>query len=422
MIGGLQSKINSKLTANILSMMSLQAVNLILPLLIIPFVVDIFGIEKFGLLAFASAICMFANVICDYGFNLTATRDIAININNHDDINGIFSSVIAAKLLLVLLTFIIFTIVIFSFDRFQQDWHIYILTFGLVIGNAILPLWLYQGMKNFKFVSLINIGFKVFFTLLIFILVEHESDLYKVPLLLSLGYLVPGIFAFLYAIRKYQLKITTPNLLLLKSCYISGWHVFISRLAVFSYTSMNIIFLELFTNNAVVGYFAIANRVVSAISSIVGMVSQTIFPYLSAVWVKNKQLYYKQLSFASIAISSVMVVIAMALYMLAPFIIIFLSGSESLESINALRILCLALIFYPLGGLFTQSFITQQRNEIVTNVTFKTMVVNFILVCALTPIYGIYGLVIAVCLVQLFQVIINLKYIKKLRNDSLCVV
>lgn len=409
-----------KIAGNLLFMVMLQGVQLLMPLILMPFVINMFGIEKFGLLSFATATCMLINVICDYGFNLTATRSISVNINDPTKVNQIFNSVILAKALLLCSTFVIYIAIVFSIESLRDNWQIYVLTFGLVVGNALSPLWLYQGFQNFKFISSLNIVFKIIFTMLIFVTVNEKADFYIVPLCLSLGYVVPGLFALMHAIRKYQLSFLAPEPQQIKNNYVEGWHIFISRIAVYSYTSLNIIFLDIFTSNLIVGYYTVASRVISAVSSVVGMVNQTLFPHLSLVWKEQRKYYFQKLTSVAVMMVLVLLCASVCIVTLAPLIVNILTGEDAELSIDLMRILSFALICLPLGGLFTQSFVTQQHNSLVTNVTLKTTVVNFIMIFIFTPLFGAYGMAFAVCMVQLFQVVINLYYLSKLKEKQLC--
>jgi len=102
-----------RLLSNFFSLSVLQVFTYILPLLTLPYLVRVLGMEKFGLVMFAQAFLMFFNVLVDYGFNLSATREISIHRDDKSKLTEIFSSVIGIKAILLVISFLILTIIIF---------------------------------------------------------------------------------------------------------------------------------------------------------------------------------------------------------------------------------------------------------------------------------------------------------------------
>jgi len=85
---------NKKLLSNFISLSVLQVVGFVLPILVIPYLIIVLGVEKFGLVAFAQAFMTYFVVFTDYGFNLSATRDISIHRDNNLKISSTKNSVI----------------------------------------------------------------------------------------------------------------------------------------------------------------------------------------------------------------------------------------------------------------------------------------------------------------------------------------
>ena len=97
---------NKQLLSNFLSLTTLQAFTYILPLITLPYLVRVLGTEKFGLVMFAQAFIIFFNIFVDYGFNLSATREVSVNRDNKNKLTEIYSSVISIKLLLLVVSFV----------------------------------------------------------------------------------------------------------------------------------------------------------------------------------------------------------------------------------------------------------------------------------------------------------------------------
>lgn len=347
------SQDKKRLLSNFLSLSVLQIFTYALPLLTLPYLVRVLGVEKYGLVMFAQSLIVFFNILVDYGFNLSATREVSVNRDNKEKITEIFSSVMTIKLLLLTASLLLLTIVVFSFERFYADKELYFITFTLVLGQALFPIWYFQGLERMKYITLINILSRVIFTVAIFIFIHEEGDYILVPLLNGLGVITGGIYA-LYLIRKsFNQKFVIQNLTTLKRHFKDSTDFFFSRVSVSIYTSANAIVLGLFTNNTMVGYYSIAEKLYQTIQGLYGPITQALYPYVAKE--KNIKLFKK--IFYSVITLNIMGVIF--LFYFGESIFSFLFTQEvGEESIDVFHIFLLAnlvtvpsvLIGYPLLG------------------------------------------------------------------------
>jgi PST family polysaccharide transporter len=191
-----------RLLSNFFSLSILQAFTYILPLLTLPYLVRVLGVDKFGLVMFAQAFIMFFALIVEYGFILSAPKDISVNRNNKEKITEIFSSVITIQIILLSITFLCLNLIIYNIDRFSVDIDIYNLTFLIVIGQVLFPIWYFQGMERMKYITIVNIISKVIFTVLIFIFIQNPNDYIYVPLINGFGS-ITGATISLFIIHKH---------------------------------------------------------------------------------------------------------------------------------------------------------------------------------------------------------------------------
>ena len=75
-----------------LSLSFLQVVRYTLPLVTLPYLVRVLGAEKFGLSVFAVGFMQFFVMLTDFGFDLSATKEISIHRKNEDRVSEIFTS------------------------------------------------------------------------------------------------------------------------------------------------------------------------------------------------------------------------------------------------------------------------------------------------------------------------------------------
>jgi PST family polysaccharide transporter len=363
---------------NIFHLSFFQALNYLLPLLLIPYLVRVIGPEHFGLLAFSTATVMYFNIISDYGFNLSAVREISIQRKNKKKIEEIYSAVMSIKFILVLISFILLSFVIFSLDKFSNDWKIYVLTYGIVIGQSLFPLFLFQGLQKLKDVTYLNALPKLFFILLIFICVKQKEDYWIVPLFNSLGYIFSGFFALYYVKHKLQIRFKNQSRQILKKHLIEGWHVFFSSISISLYTISSVFILGLLSNNTFVGYFSAAEKIIQAIKGLYVPISQAIYPHLSKMLHHNKTQGLNFIKEFTLYSGSVTFLFCCFIFIMSEDIVKFILGQQYLASIPLLKIMS----FLPLLALLSNIFGIQ----IMLNLGFKKI---FSLILSLAAIFSI---------------------------------
>ncbi|MHA1381597.1 MAG: oligosaccharide flippase family protein, partial [Candidatus Helarchaeota archaeon] len=225
------------LAENFASLSLLQVANYILPLVTLPYLVRVLGPAKYGLIAFAQVFIQYFIILIGYGFELSATREISINREDKDKVSEIFSSVIAVKITLMVISFLVLSSLIFTIPKFKNDWLIYFFTFGMVVGQTLFPVWFFQGMERMKYITFLNITAKLIFTVSIFIFIRKMQHYIYVPLINSFGFLIAGVLGLWIVHKDFKVKFILPNFKSIKHQLKEGWHIFISKVSISLYTT-----------------------------------------------------------------------------------------------------------------------------------------------------------------------------------------
>ncbi|TCW60197.1 flippase [Treponema sp. J25] len=404
-----------RLFENFVSLAILQGLNYILPLITFPYQVRVLGVEKFGLLSFATATIGYFQTLTDYGFNLSATREVAIHRENKEKLEEIFSSVMIIKAGLFVLSFLLLNILVFSFEKFRSDWFVYYLAFGMVLGQVLFPVWFFQGMERMRYITFLNILAKGFFTIAIFIFVKTQEDYWKVPLLNSIGFVVAGVLSLLLIKKQFNVSIKLVGKYGIISQLRDGWHVFVSTIATSLYTISTTFILGIFTNNVIVGYYSAADKIIQAVKGLYGPLSQALFPFISKKVFESKE---KSLIFIRKITKYVFIItilLSSLLFILSDLIVAILLGKNYVNSIMILKILAIHPLLIGLSNIFgIQTMLAYGRKKAFQNILIIASLLNIALSLFLVPLYTHIGSAISVTIVEFFVTFTMFLYLQKI--------
>ncbi len=399
-----KSKEYKRILENMISLTGLQFASYILPLITLPYLTLVLGPEKFGLTQYAISLITYFQFFTDYGFNLSATRELAICRDDNQNISQIFSSVMFIKLCLCILSFIILLLIVMFIPKFNEDSYVYILTFGMVIGYMLFPTWLFQGLEYMRYTSILNIIGKIVFTVLIFIFIHDTTDYMLVPLINSLGYILVGILGIYIALTKFNIKITIPSIRDIKYHLREGWYVFISTIAINMYTTTNTFLLGLLTNNTLVGYYSIAEKIILAVNGLLNPISQALYPFISrTVKTDDKTRSIEFIRKITKIMTLVGIVLSAGLFIFAKPIILLLFGQSYVNSVIILQIISIVPLAVSLSTVFgVETMLTFNYKKAFTSIVMIGGIIDIVLGIILITLMKEIGIAISFATTEIF--------------------
>jgi PST family polysaccharide transporter len=277
------------LVENMMSLLVMQGATYVLPLLTFPYLVRVLGTGNYGRIAFAQAFVGYFVITTDYGFNLTATRQVAIHRDDPRRLGAIYSAVMSVKLVLLGAGALVFAALVLALPRFRPEAPLFLAAFLMVIGNTLYPVWLFQGLERMRYMTIVNIGSKIIAVGSIFLFVHQRSDYVLAVALQSGGFVVAGIWASLAVWTSFGIPWVRPTGEEIRKMWADGWHVFISQASVSLFGNSNVFILGLFASAPVVGRFAVAEKIVRAVVGLSIPVCNAIYPAVSAMFARSRE-------------------------------------------------------------------------------------------------------------------------------------
>jgi len=275
---------------NISSLFSVQVANYVLPMVSVPIIVRIIGPDKYGLINYSAAIVSYFILIVNYGFDLTATRQVAQNRDNKPYIQELFSTVLWCKVFLFLITLVVFLGCFLILPVFRAEWKIMLYTYIALISWVITPNWIYQGMQELSRIAIFDIVIKLLFTVSVLIVIRHKSDYVYQPLAAGISQIAIGYYSFHYAMHRYGLKLLKVSFKKVMSVLKEERIIFFSSVIINLYTTTNTVILGSMVSIAQVGYYTAALRFIQMAQAIITLpLSNSFFPYVGAAFGKSRE-------------------------------------------------------------------------------------------------------------------------------------
>jgi len=392
-----------RLLGNMASLFTLQGANYALPLVTLPYLVRVLGPEKFGLIAFAQAFIQYFVVATDYGFNLSATRDVAIHRENPQKLAEIIIAVMTIKIVLALLGAMILAALISVVPTFRQYWSLYAVVYLTVLGATLFPTWLFQGLERMRDITWMNVGARLITTASIFALVRSPKDFVVAGAIQSLPVALAAIPAWVVLFRSHRTRLHRPRPPVIWEQLKNGWHVFLSTAAINAYTSSNTFVLGLIAGPVAVGYFSAANKLVQAVQGLLTPITQTLYPHISALAGRSRvsalafiRKVLKWLAPASFAVS------VLVLSAAEPLVRLVLGGEYG-PSVSVLAWLAFLPFIIALSNVFgIQTMLTFGMNRLFSRILIASAGLNVLLIVPLAWRFGADGAAMSMLCTEIF--------------------
>ena len=407
---------SSKGLHNVISLTWLQVVTYLFPIIILPYLFRVVGPEKFGLICFAQAFVQYFMILTDYGFSVSATKEISLCHENKVKVCNVISAVMTIKTILAFVSLLVLCIVVYFVPRFKEDWMVYALSFGVVIGNTLFPAWFFQGSESMKYTAKINIIGEFVYAFGIFLFIHAPSDFLLVPTITSLSALLTGLLGQYILFTRFDISLQMPKLKDLTHQLQAGWNVFISVLAINAYTTTRIFAVGLLTNNTLTGFYSIAEKIANAVQTFpLSAFSQAIFPRLSKIYHKNKMKAFDIMQQVQLITVIVSLICLPLIFILAPLIVKLVCGGIYPAAVLSLRFLLISIFFLSANAFRVQFLLVCGKTKAYSRIHITMAAMGLPLIIIFIYSFSYVGAAMATAIIEagvFFMTYVTVKNLK----------
>lgn len=316
---------------------ALQLFTLFIPIIIYPYLIRVIGKEIWGEIVFAQVIISYASLFINFGFDVSATRDVSVNRDNPIELSKIVSSVFITKLFFGLISTLSVILLINFIPFFSYHKLLYLYTFIFCLGDIFFPIYFFLGIEKMKYITFINLFTKLLFLLFVFIFVKDKSDYILVPLFNGLGAAIGGIIAMVIAIKIYNIKILLVSIAILKSRINTSVNYFITDLSIVLKDRVNLLVIGTFIGFTEVAYYDLGTKIVHIAQTPFSIINRVLLPSFA------KEFSRRKLILSVWIFTTVSFLIALLLIIFSDIIVIILGGGQMLPASNIIYIYAIVI-------------------------------------------------------------------------------
>ncbi len=369
-----------RVVGNAASMISVQAASYLLPLVNIPYLLRVIGPERYGVIAFSQAVMAYFVTLNDFGFNLSATRELAVHRDDPVVRSRLYSSVMAIKCSLCLVSFAILCLLVHFVGRFHSEGPVFFASFGIVAGTVMFPQWFFQGIEKMHWISLSNLAANAVFTACIYLFVRTPSDYLIAAVVQAGGKVVAGILGLIILFSSEHVRLSRPSYADLRRQIAEGWHLFLSSAAATLYTSSNAVVLGFLCGMTEVGYFSAAYKIFAAGQGLVSPMCQAVYPHVCNLAHRSRELAVAYLRKVMVVIGGITCAGGIIVFLSARMIVRVAMGPKYMASVPVLEVMamtpfaCAVNNIYGTQGMLNFGMKSQFSQIIVASAFFNILI------------------------------------------------
>lgn len=390
-----------------------QLAKMVFPFLILPILTRRLSVETYGNLTFIKTVMNFLQIFLDFGFMLSATKEIAKIKNDTNKIQQIMADTLLARLLLGGIGFLLIVILSFFFPILSHNFLFTITSYLTVFLSIFLFDFLFRGLEIIHVMTIRFIVMKTISFLLTIFFVRQDHQIILIPLFDILSSVI-AIILVAFELQKRSFRLIRPKL---KSSIYSlkiSLIYFLSDVSATAFNAISTIIIGLVFSSTEVALFGVSIQIIGAIQALLGQLSSGIYP----IMVRQKsrkfiqQIFQKTIPLVFLFTGLIIILLPLALQVLA--------GDKYAAAHPIIQILAITIFFSFINTLLgwpTLGVINQQNKVTLSTIISTVFNLVSLILLYLSNSLNLYSVAITRVITEIILFCIRLYYYKKYRQN-----
>ncbi len=380
------------ISRNVVALGWIQVATFLVPLITLPYVARVLSQSEFGLVVFSQGFAIVLTIFIDWGFTYYGVRAVAAARHDRAELANVVARVRGAQLFLAVASIPVALACLLLVPKLHDHPGFLVLAWIAAVSTGLMTNWYFVGIEQLRRVALIQLSLRVFAAALTFVLVTQSGDGWIVLALYAASSVAMWLVLDVLMYRQVPLRL--PPLRASIEGVRGAGTLFMGTVAATMYTSFNVVLLGLFASATAVAHFGASERLLRASLAVIAPIGGAVYPRLAYLQSTNRSHRARQLLGVSIVVvGGLGLLIAGTLAVFAPHIIRIVYGEPFVhQGAPILRILVLIIPLSIVGAIAGTWLITLHHDRRVAMIVLRAGILNIVLGCILTPLFGAEGM------------------------------
>ena len=331
-----------RITTNFIYNVALTLSTYLINLVLFPYVSRVLGVDMVGKVGFVNDTIGYFSLFAMMGIATVGIREIAACGEDRERRSKVFSSLMALVGILTAVVMAIYLGSLFVVNRFQADRNLFLIGTGSLLFTSMLIEWFYQGMEDFRYITVRSVLVKLVYAAAVFLTVRRPEDYLRYFLLTVGAVVVNAIINICHSRRFATLSFRNVDLkAYLKPTFSLGLY----KIMVSMYTTFNVVYLGFVASNAEVGYYYAAKKLFYILLGLFSAFTAVMLPRMSAlVETRQEEEFHRKIGQTFDLVFAVGIPLTLFLVVMAPRIIGLMSGPGYEGAVLPMRIISPVLL------------------------------------------------------------------------------
>jgi O-antigen/teichoic acid export membrane protein len=370
------------------------------------------GLEAFGLFTIANYFAGLMGTIINFGTSQSGVKDIVINKEDSKKLSVTFYTTISLRLI-IFITFVL----LFSLMELTHipNYSFYLFAIPLILSEVLNPMFLFLGKEKLAIFNITNLVAKILTIAAIFIFIQGNKDAIWINFIIGSLNCLAYIFLIIWGISNYKIPYISPQKSILLNLFKNNFFLVGNNISVHLQQSLLIFAINIFGNPLWLGAYAICDKIIGAVKTLISTLSNSIYPRAIALYKQGEQefLEYKRRMKRWISLS--FLAFSILLSFLSPYVILLLNGHPDENAESLLRIMAFLPFLAALNVFNVLECLIRNDNVLIFRIAMILLILATGLAWAIVSndqlfYLGTYSLIIETGALLFYEFSINRKY------------